>query len=403
MPVVVQKYGGSSVANEESIRRVARQVAATRDAGKDVVVVVSAMGDTTDHLLSLARQVSRRPHGRELDMLVTAGERISIALLCMAICDLGHEAISFTGSQSGIITNDSHNRARIVEVRPHRISDELDRGRIVVVAGYQGVSYRREITSLGRGGTDATAVALAAALGAEACEIYSDVDGVYTADPRVVLDARKLEVITHDEMLALSRHGARVMNADAVAYARAHGIALYARATGSTGEGTFIRLHPPEPPALISGVTAREDRTHVRVAAADTPLNPLDLLDAFDAAGLCCDHLQASGGDRGAAAALFSAENHPDLDDRLAELSLPAGATVVDREPVATVTVVGHALPDDPALMRRIAAVVRGSVPHPRAALLEPLAATFVVDRGATAGLTTALHAAVFGGPPVTG
>ena len=169
MAVIVQKFGGSSVANEERIRSVAKKVVATRQKGYDVVVVVSAMGDTTDHLLDLAAKVSKQPHGRELDMLVTAGERISIALLSMAIWDLGCEAISFTGSQSGIITNDSHNRAKIVEIRPYRIQDELAKGRIVIVAGYQGVSYKREITSLGRGGTDATAVALAAALKAEAC------------------------------------------------------------------------------------------------------------------------------------------------------------------------------------------------------------------------------------------
>ncbi len=192
MGVVVQKYGGSSVADVTKLRRVADRVIRTKQAGHDVVVVVSAMGDTTDELLGLAKQVSTSPDRRELDMLLSAGERISMALLSMALRELGGDAISFTGSQSGIITNDRHVDARIVEVRPFRVQDELARGRIVVVAGYQGVSYRREVTTLGRGGSDTTAVALAAALGAEWCEICSDVDGVYSADPRVVETPRRI-------------------------------------------------------------------------------------------------------------------------------------------------------------------------------------------------------------------
>ncbi|HZI16448.1 MAG TPA: aspartate kinase, partial [Myxococcus sp.] len=193
MPIVVQKYGGSSVAGVEKLRKVARRVKDKRDAGYQVVVVVSAMGDTTDELLALAKQVSPDPPRRELDMLLTCGERISMALLSMALQEMEVPAISFTGSQSGIITNDAHAQARIVEVRPFRIHDELARGKVVIVAGYQGVSYKKEVTTLGRGGSDTTAVALAAALDAEACEIYSDVDGVFSADPRVVPDARKLE------------------------------------------------------------------------------------------------------------------------------------------------------------------------------------------------------------------
>src|SRR5688572_9453703 len=186
MAVIVQKYGGSSVADVQKLRRVAERVMRTRDQGHAVVVVVSAMGDTTDELLSLAKQVSPNPDRRELDMLLSAGERIAMALLSMAIRELGADAISFTGSQSGIITNDRHTDSRIIEVRPFRVQDELARGRIVVVAGYQGVSYKREVTTLGRGGSDTTAVAMAAALDAEYCEICSDVDGVYSADPRVV-------------------------------------------------------------------------------------------------------------------------------------------------------------------------------------------------------------------------
>src|SRR5688572_5096778 len=199
MAVIVQKYGGSSVADVQKLRTVAARVVATRDAGHDVVVVVSAMGDTTDDLLSMAKKVSPNPDRRELDMLLSAGERISMALLSMAIRELGGNAISFTGSQSGIITNDRHVDARIIEVRPCRILDELARGRIVVIAGYQGVSYRKEITTRGRGGSDTTAVAMAAALDAEYCELCSDVDGVYSADPRVVPAARRIGTLSYEE------------------------------------------------------------------------------------------------------------------------------------------------------------------------------------------------------------
>jgi aspartate kinase len=216
MGVVVQKYGGSSVADVTKLRRVADRVIRTKQAGHDVVVVVSAMGDTTDELLGLAKQVSTSPDRRELDMLLSAGERISMALLSMALRELGGDAISFTGSQSGIITNDRHVDARIVEVRPFRVQDELARGRIVVVAGYQGVSYRREVTTLGRGGSDTTAVALAAALGAEWCEICSDVDGVYSADPRVVETPRRISSLSYEETQEMAESGARVLNAQAI-------------------------------------------------------------------------------------------------------------------------------------------------------------------------------------------
>ena len=250
MAILVQKFGGSSVADLARLRAVARRVVATKRRGYDVVVVVSAMGDTTDELLAMARQLSPSPPRRELDMLLSVGERISMALLSMAIHDAGCEAVSLTGSQCGIITTDSHANARIIDVRPFRVQDALEQGRVVIVAGYQGTSYRREVTTLGRGGSDTTAVALAAALGAEACEIYSDVDGVYSADPRVVLDAHRLVSLSHEEMLEMSRGGARVLHEEAVRFAQAAKIALYARAvhssppTGGGGEdagGTVVR------------------------------------------------------------------------------------------------------------------------------------------------------------------
>ncbi len=242
MAIIVQKYGGSSVADLEKIRRVARKVIARKRQGHELVVVVSAMGRTTDELLDMARELSPEPSRRELDMLLSVGERISMALLSMAIHQEGYEAISLTGSQCGIITTDSHSNARIMDVRPFRVQDELRRGHIVIVAGYQGTSYKREVTTLGRGGSDTTAVALAAALSAQACEIYSDVDGVYSADPRVVVDAKQLAELSYEEMIEMARGGASVLNEQAVAFARDARISLYARSTHMEGsKGTIVR------------------------------------------------------------------------------------------------------------------------------------------------------------------
>lgn len=273
---VVQKYGGSSVADASRIKRVARRIAATRELGKNVCVVVSAMGETTDELLSRAREISESPSRRELDMLLTCGERASMALLSMAVTELGYEAISFTGSQCGIMTNDRHSGARIVEVRPFRVQDELERGRVVIVAGFQGVSYKREITTLGRGGSDTTAVALAAALGAEHCEICSDVDGVYSADPNVVTGAQLRDALDYDQMAELAAHGARVLHAEAVDFARRSGVALWARATSGDGAGTRIDSAGKDSAGFagVAGakqlveITARGDRARVRLVSA---------------------------------------------------------------------------------------------------------------------------------------
>ncbi|MDQ1126738.1 aspartate kinase [Microbacterium sp. LKL04] len=241
MALIVQKYGGSSVADAESIRRVAKRIVDARRAGHDVVVAVSAMGDTTDELLDLASQVSPLPAPRELDMLLSSGERISMALLAMAINSMGFEARSFTGSQAGMITDSSHGAARIVDVTPVRVREALDEGAIVIVAGFQGFSRdTRDITTLGRGGSDTTAVALAAALNADVCEIYSDVDGIFTADPRVVPKARKLATVTSEEMLELAANGAKVLYIRAVEFARRHGVMIHARSTFSSGVGTYV-------------------------------------------------------------------------------------------------------------------------------------------------------------------
>lgn len=241
MSLIVQKFGGSSVADAESIKRVAKRIVETRKAGNDVVVAVSAMGDTTDELIDLAHEVTPIPDPREMDMLLTTGERISMALLAMAIKSLGHDARSYTGSQAGMITDDRHGAARIVDVTPGRVREALDEGAIAIVAGFQGFNRdSKDITTLGRGGSDTTAVALAAALGADVCEIYTDVDGVFTADPRVVSSARKLDRLTSEEMLELAAAGAKVLYIRAVEYARRHGVTLHVRSSFNNNEGTWV-------------------------------------------------------------------------------------------------------------------------------------------------------------------
>ncbi|GGF49047.1 aspartokinase [Marmoricola endophyticus] len=278
MGIVVQKYGGSSVADAAAVKRVAQRIVETRKAGHDVVVAVSAMGDTTDELLDLAEGVSPLPPARELDMLLTAGERISMALVAMAIADLGFTAQSFTGSQAGVITDAVHGKAKIIDVTPGRISKAIDEGHIVIVAGFQGVSQdTKEITTLGRGGTDTTAVALAAALDAEVCEIYTDVDGVFTADPRIVPSARKLDRVTYEEMLEMAACGAKILHLRCVEYARRYDIPIHVRSSFSRLEGTVVagsitdEAHQEasmEAP-IIAGVA--HDRSEAKVTLTGVP------------------------------------------------------------------------------------------------------------------------------------
>jgi aspartate kinase len=287
--LVVQKYGGSSVADAAGIQRVARRIVATSQAGHDVVVVVSAMGDTTDELIDLAEQVSPSPAVRELDMLLTAGERISMALLAMAISDLGVEARSFTGSQAGVITDSVHGRARIIDVTPGRIRGALDDGAIAIVAGFQGVSQdTKDITTLGRGGSDTTAVALAAALDASVCEIYTDVDGVYSADPRIVPSASRLDAITYEEMLEMAACGAKVLHLRAVEYARRSNLPVHVRSSFSDREGTWVVASlssrategdTMEQP-IISGVA--HDRSEAKVTVVGVPDKPGEAAIIFE-------------------------------------------------------------------------------------------------------------------------
>ncbi|MBB5787492.1 aspartate kinase [Jiangella mangrovi] len=275
MGLVVQKYGGSSVADAAAIKRVAQRIVATKKEGHEVVVVVSAMGDTTDELLDLAQQVSPLPPARELDMLLTSGERMSMALLAMAIGDLGHEARSFTGSQAGVITDSAHGRARIIDVTPGRIRQALDGGAIAIVAGFQGVSQdSKDITTLGRGGSDTTAVALAAALNADVCEIYTDVDGVFTADPRIVPVARRVPHITYEEMLEMAACGAKILHLRCVEYARRYGIPIHVRSSFSTLTGTWVSESQGSGQAvmeqpIISGVA--HDRSEAKITVVGVP------------------------------------------------------------------------------------------------------------------------------------
>ncbi len=283
MTLIVQKFGGSSVADAESIKRVAARIARTKEAGHDVVVTVSAMGDTTDELLDLAYQVSDTRHSREMDMLLTTGERIAMSLLAMAIRDLGFDARSFTGSQAGMMTDAQHGRARIVDVTPTRVRQALDEGAIAIVAGFQGFNHdSRDITTLGRGGSDTTAVALAAALEAQVCEIYTDVDGVFSADPRVVKKATKLESVSYEEMLELAAAGAKVINIRAVEFARRHGVTLHVRSSFTEESGTWItgasegdKVEEP----IIAGVAG--DTSEAKITVVGVPDIPGKAAEIF--------------------------------------------------------------------------------------------------------------------------
>jgi len=397
--IVVQKYGGSSVADAERIRAVAERVMRTKQAGHDVVVVVSAMGDTTDELLALARKISAAPDRRELDMLLSAGERISMALLSMAIRELGGDAISFTGSQSGIITNDRHIDARIIEVRPFRVQDELARGRVVVVAGYQGVSYRREITTLGRGGSDTTAVAMAAALGAEYCEICSDVDGVYTADPRVVPEARLIPALSYVETQELAESGAKVLNAQAVEFAKEAGIAIYARATASplpgtdpSSDGTVVRQGAPRMPGTVAGVASERD-----VVVLHAPVDGLRLVGLLDARGVAGKQLQWTGFGTGAGAVsiVISRENlHVEslLREDLAR-EFGGAATLVDD--LGAVSVVGAGINATYANLRKGSLSLSEQGIAPRGFATSSFRITWLVPRERLDDAVRALHAAL--------
>jgi aspartate kinase len=399
-PIIVQKYGGSSVADVDRIGKVAERVVAAKRAGNDVVVVVSAMGKTTDGLLALARQAASAaadPPRRELDMLLSTGERVSMALLSIAIQARGFEAISFTGSQSGILTNDRHFDARIIEVRPFRIEDELARGRIVIVAGYQGMSYRREITTLGRGGSDTTAVALAAALGAERCEIYSDVDGVYSADPRVVPDARHLPELDCAVLQEMAECGAKVVCAQAVEWARRSGVALVARSTFDAGPGareTVVRRFAPgsAPPTLAARAIVAEG--NVVLARADGGLRLDEVLRAAGELGLGFRDLSFGHGGGAFVIPLLNVPEWQGARRKLAAL-LPSLELV---EGLAAVSVVGDGLSATAEPLARFVEVLARAGIAPRFTIAGPLRLGALVDAADVAAAQRLLHASFVGG-----
>jgi aspartate kinase len=397
MSIVVQKYGGTSVADATRIRQVAERVMRTRREGHDVVVVVSAMGHTTDELLALAKQISPNPERRELDMLLSAGERIAMALLSIAIRELGGDAISFTGSQSGIITNDRHIDARIIEVRPFRVQDELARGRVVVVAGYQGVSYRREVTTLGRGGSDTTAVAMAAALGAEWCEICSDVDGVYTADPRVVPDARRIAVLSYEETQELAESGAKVLNAQAVEFAKQAGIAIYARATSSplpgadpSSDGTVVRRHAPRTPGSVVGVASERDVLVLQAAADADRL--LEMLDMRSVAGKQL-HVASYAGDGDLVTMIVSRENLHDETRVRTELDRAFGGKAQLLDGLGAVSVVGSGINANYLTVRRGNGALREAGIAPHGLATSSFRTTWLIDRAKVDDAVRLLHA----------
>ncbi len=380
--IVVQKFGGSSVADVEKMRKVAARVKARRDEGWQLVVVVSAMGDTTDELLQLAKKISADPPRRELDMLLTCGERISMALLSMALQELGVPAISFTGSQSGIITDDTHSQARIVEVKPGRIEAELANGKVVIVAGYQGVSLKKEVTTLGRGGSDTTAVALAAALGAD-CEIYSDVDGVFSADPRVVPSAKKLDSLTYEEMQELASAGAKVLNAQAVEFAREKGIVIHAKSTHAAGTGTRVTATAGGT-GRVKGVTSESE---VWVLTAGDELGAL--LEVLDAQAVKGRNLLTD--EKGRAVVVVPLQDVHGPEALLARL--PKGVEV--RQDVSTVTCVGTALNADWSVARVAHAKAQALGASIVASYASALQLTLVTSRQHAKLLTQALHEAL--------
>src|SRR5438045_4445099 len=382
---VVMKFGGTSVADPARLKNVAARIVASHTEGTRVVAVLSAMGDTTDELVRLAYEVSARPKPRELDMLISVGERISCALAAMAIHDLGREAISLTGSQAGIVTDTAHGKAKIVDVRARRIHEALDGEKVVLVAGFQGVSTAQEVTTLGRGGSDTTAVALAAALGANHCEIYTDVAGVFTADPRIVPGARKLHAVTYDELLELSASGAKVLQLRSVEVARNYGVKLHVRSTFSEDDGTWVTEEDERmlEKAIISGVAHTFDEAVYRVRSVDRA----DLFAALAASGVNVDTIIQTGDE-----IVFSAP----LGDRAdAEAELEGAAPSCDCiEGVAEVRLNGAGMNRPPGVAARTFATLSEIGADPRFIVTSPIKISFFVDRGDAERTVLALHEA---------
>jgi aspartate kinase len=392
--VLVMKFGGTSVADADKIRRVAARVVAAHVAGRRVVSVVSAMGHTTDQLVELAEQVSPRPDPREMDMLLSTGERITAALCAMAINDLGHRAVSLTGSQAGIVTDTVHTKAKIVEIRPRRISEALDRGDIVLVAGFQGVSTAYDVTTLGRGGSDTTAVALAAALDGD-CEIYTDVDGVFTADPRIVQNARLLRAVSPMEMLEMAGSGARVLQLRAVEFGRNHGVPIHVRSTFSDAEGTWIREDAGMEDAIISGITHTTDEAYVTLTdVPDKPGTAASIFNAVAGAHINVDTIIQNAVTHGDADITFSVpmDDLGLMTDTIEGLCRELGLHWrVDRE-AAKVSMIGAGMKSHPGVAARMFQVLADRRINVRMIATSPIKVSCVIDRTRVDEAVSALH-----------
>ncbi len=382
---VVMKFGGTSVANPEKLRDLARRLVAARETGNRVVCVVSAMGQTTDELHALARQMSSDPDRRELDMLVSVGERISCALVAMALIDRGHPAESLTGSQAGIVTDTTHGKAKIVDVRARRIHEALDKGKVVLVAGFQGVSTEYEVTTLGRGGSDLTAVVLAAALGADRCEIYTDVEGVFTADPRVVPEARKLHAVSYDEMLEMAASGAKVLQLRCVEFARTHRVKLHVRSSFGDADGTWVTEEDDRmlEKAMISGVTHALDETLYRVDGVPAARLFAELADA----SVNVDTIVQTGSQL-----IFSAPESDHRDVAAALERLGVGWTA--RDDLGKVSVIGAGMKSHPGIAAKAFATLDELGIEPEVVTTSPIKIACHIATGEVERAVQALHAA---------
>ena len=391
--LVVQKFGGTSLASPERIKSVAAHVAGEKRRGKDVIVVVSAMGDTTDRLFELATTVSPNPPKRELDMLLTAGERISMALLSMAISDLGYQAISFTGSQSGIVTDTSHTMAKILDIRAHRVGEEIAKGRIVIVAGFQGVSPAKEVTTLGRGGSDTTCVALAAAFDAEECDIFTHVDGIYTADPRLVSRAGKIDIISYDEMLELSFCGAEVLHWRSVEVARRFGVRVHVRSSFGKEAGTTVTAREEMEGTGIRGIAHDSDLVKISLSRVDDAARIAEgMLEALDAEDIGVRFLNVfpAGDGSGSVSIMLSRNDKEKAVSRISEV-LPGADLDID-ERIATISIVGHGLCSRPGTAKKILASLASLGLKPEMVSTSGITMTVAVDQADAAEAIKKLH-----------
>jgi aspartate kinase len=389
--LVVQKFGGTSVATPDRIRQVASRVVEEKKAGRDVIVVVSAMGDTTDQLVTLAKTVTQNPPKREMDMLLTAGERISMALLSMAISDLGCEAISFTGSQSGIVTDTSHTRAKILDVRAHRVKEELDKGRIVIVAGFQGVSSAKEVTTLGRGGSDTTCVALAAAFSAGECHIFTDVDGVFTADPRLVPEARKIDRISYEEMMELAFCGAGVLHWRSVDVARRFGVRVHVRSSFGKEAGTLVTNRDEIEAAEIKGITQDVGVARLSLEGGEDPAGAAGrLLTLLDLENVDVRFIHLSSAGPGGVSIMIPADEK-EAARRAISAAAPADRFLLDEE-MGTVSIVGQGPSGMHSVARKVLASLASMGVSPEVMSTSGISLTVVLPRSALAEAVRRLH-----------